>query len=76
MIIEENHFFREYHHPIFLIEDEKYVEKVKEPKDDDYILASENAFETQTNDYQRGYLNALSSQQNQYSLSNRDVPIT
>lgn len=33
-IIEENHLFREDHHPIFLTEDEKYAEKVE-----DYILA-------------------------------------
>ena len=55
-IVEENHFFREDHHPIFLTKDEKYVEKVEEPKDEDYILVSDNALETQTNNYQRSAL--------------------
>lgn len=61
-IVEENNFFREYYHPIFLIKNEKYVEKTKDPKDEDYIMENDYALETQSSEYQRGYLNALSSQ--------------
>lgn len=75
-IVEENHFFKEDYHPIFLTENEEYVEKMEEPKDKDYILENDYALETQSDDYQRGYLNSLSSQQKQYSLRNKDVSIT
>jgi len=60
-IVEENHFFREDYHPIFLTENEKYVEETKDPKDEDCLLANDYALETQSDDYQRIYLNALSS---------------
>lgn len=76
LIFEENNFFSEDHHPILLNQSEKYVEKKEEPKDEDYILENDYAWETQLDDYQRGYLNALNSQQKKYSLRNRDVPIT
>lgn len=59
---------------MFLTEDEEYTEILDTPKDD-YILANEDDLETKFDDYQCGYMNALSSQQKQYSLRSRYVPI-
>jgi len=38
-------------------------------------LENEIVLEEESDDYQRGYMNALSAQQYQYSLRNRDVPV-
>ena len=38
-------------------------------------MANETALEEESDEYQRGYMNALSAQQRQYSLINRDVSI-
>jgi len=40
----------------------------------DFILASDTVLEEESEEYQRGYMNALSTQQQRYSLRNRDVP--
>jgi len=42
-------------------------------KDADFILASDIVLEEESEEYQRGYMNALSTQQQRYSLRNRDV---
>lgn len=44
--------------------------------DQEYVLANDNGLVVQSKYYQRGYLNALRLVQRQYSLRNRDVPIT
>ena len=61
--------------PTFITEDEEYAENSAVQKDEDFILANEAALEEESDEYQRGYMNALSAQQRQYSLRNRDVPI-
>ena len=38
-------------------------------------MENETALEEESDEYQRGYMNALTAQQRQYSLKNRDVPI-
>lgn len=59
---------------MFLTEDEEYFEKKDQPKDEDFILANDHDFETESDDYQQGYLNALSSQNRKMSFRSRDVP--
>ena len=61
--------------PTFITEDEEYAENSAVQKDEDFILANETALEEESDEYQRGYMNALSAQQRQYSLRNTDVPI-
>ena len=61
--------------PIFIIEDEEYSESSYVQKDGNFILANETALQEESDEYQRGYMNALTTQQWQYSLRNRDVPI-
>ena len=61
--------------PIYITEDEEYSESPTVQKDEDFILANETALEEESDEYQRGYINALTAQQQQYSLRNRDVPI-
>ena len=75
MIGEENHFFTPDDMPIFITEDEEYSENFATHKDEDFILANEIVLEEESDKYQRGYMNALSAQQHQYSLRNIDVPI-
>ena len=53
---------------MFFIEDEDYFEKKYQPKDEDFILANDHELETELDDYQWGYLNALSSKNKQMSL--------
>lgn len=38
-------------------------------------MANETVLEEESDDYQRGYMNAMSAHQWQYSLQNRDVPV-
>ena len=61
--------------PIFITEDEEYSESSAVQKDKDFILANETALEEESDEYQRGYTNALTSQQRKYSLRNIDVTI-
>ena len=72
---EQNHFFTPDDLPIYITEDEEYGESSAAHKDEDFILANDVDLEEESDDYQRGYLNALSAQQKQYSLRNQDVPI-
>eukprot|EP00253_Pinus_taeda_P004872 PITA_04872 len=68
---EQNHFFTPDDLPIYITEEDEYGESSGAQQDKDFILANDaNLY-----DYQRGYLNPLSSQQKQYSLRNRDVSI-
>ena len=48
---------------MFLTEDEEYVEKKSSPNDKNFIMENDHELEVESDDYQRGYLNALSSQQ-------------
>lgn len=61
--------------PIYITEDEEYAESSAVHRDEDFILANDAALEEESDEYQRGYMNALSAQQKQYSLRNRDVPV-
>lgn len=74
--IDANHFFTTNGLPIYLAEDEEYLEIPDVKKDEDYILANEAVLEDDLDDYQQGYMNALTAQQKQYSLRSRDVPIS
>ena len=63
VIGEENHFFTPDDMPNFIIEDEEYAENSAVQKDEDFILANETALEEESDEYQRGYLNTLTTQQ-------------
>ena len=43
--MEENNFFTADGQPIFLTEDEEYIEKTDLSKDDDYMLANDDELE-------------------------------
>ena len=73
LVIETNHFFTTNGMPIFLTEDEEYTEVPNIQRDEDYILANDVVFEAEYDDYHRGYMNALTAQQRQYSLRSGDV---
>jgi len=60
LVIGINHFFTTNGMPIFLIEDEEYIESSDTLKDEDYILANDVVLEAGYDDYQCGYMNALS----------------
>lgn len=75
VIGEENHFFTPDDLPIDIIKDEEYAESSVAHKDVDFILANDTILEEESDEYQRGYMNALSAQQRKYSLRNRDVPV-
>jgi len=66
--VEENHFFIADGLPIFLTEDEEYSEVSNVQTDEDFIVANEGVLEDESDDYQRGYMNALTMQHRQYSL--------
>jgi len=72
---EENNFFTADGSPIYIMEDEEYLEIPTIQKDEDFILANEIVLEEESDEYQNGYMNALTAQQRQYSLRSRDVPI-
>ena len=61
-VIEANHFFTPDGAPIFLIEDEEYTAIADIQRDEDFILANDTVIEEESDDYQRGYMNALSAQ--------------
>jgi len=61
--------------PIYITEDEEYSESPAVQKDEDFILANETILEEESDQYQRRYMNALTAQQQQYSLRSREVPI-
>lgn len=49
--------------PIFITEDEEYSESPAVQRDEDFILANETVLEEESDEYQRGYMNALIAQQ-------------
>ena len=73
--VEENLLFTANGKPTFFIEAEEYVEKISLPSDKNFILENYHELEVESDDYQRVFLNALSSQQRQYSLRSLYVPI-
>lgn len=52
LVVEANHFFTADGLPIFLTEDEEYLEVPGVQKDEDYILANEVVLEDESDDYQ------------------------
>lgn len=70
---EENHFFTHDDLPTYVTEEQEIVENSSTHQDEDYILSNDAALLEELEEYQRGYLNALSAQQKQ--LRNRVVPI-
>ena len=54
--------------PTFITEDDEYAESSAVQHDTDFILSNDTALEEESNEYQRGYMHALSAQQHQYSL--------
>ena len=62
-VVETNHFFTADGMPIFLTEDEEYVEVPYIQREEDYILSNDVVLEAESDDYQRGYMNALTAQQ-------------
>ena len=75
IIGEENHFFTPDGLTIYIMEDEEYLESPAVQKDEDFILENETILEEESNEYHRGYMNALIAQQREYSLRSRGVPI-
>ena len=75
VIGEENHLFTLDDLPTYITEEEEYAESSAAHKDANFILASDAVSEEESEEYQRGYMNAPSAQQWQYSLRNRDVPV-
>jgi len=73
MVGEENHFFTPNDLPTYITEEEELLRNSIIPQDEHYILSNDAALEEESEEYQRGYLNALSAQQIQ--LRNRVVPI-
>ena len=63
IIGEENHLFTPDDFPIYITEDEEYAESSAVHKDVDFILANDTVLEEESDEYQRGYMNALSAQQ-------------
>ena len=63
VIGEENYLFTSDDLPTYLTEEEECAENSAAHKDGDFILASDTVLEEQSNEYQRGYMNALSAQQ-------------
>ena len=62
LVIETNHFFIADGMPIFLTKDEEYAEVPDIQRDEDYILENDVVLEVESDDYQRGYMNALTAQ--------------
>lgn len=61
-VIEKNHFFTADGVLIFLTEDEEYTEVLDIQTDEDYILQNDVVLEAEYDDYQHGYMNALTAQ--------------
>ena len=53
--------------PIYITEDEEYSESLVVQNDEDFILANEIVLEEESDEYQRGYMNALIVQQRKYT---------
>lgn len=63
IIGEENHIFTPDDLPIYLTEEEECAVSSTAHKDVDFILASDTILEEELEEYQRGYINALSTKQ-------------
>lgn len=48
---------------MFITEDEEYSENSAIQRDENFILANETVLEEEFDEYQRGYMNAFSTQQ-------------
>jgi len=62
---EENHFFTPDDMPTYITEEDELVSNSGFPQDEHYILSNDMILEEESEEYQRGYLNALSAQQGQ-----------
>ena len=62
---EENHFFTPDDLRTYITKEEELVRKSIVPQDEHYILSNDATLEEELEEYQRGYLNALSAQQRQ-----------
>jgi len=74
-LIGTNCFFTADGMPIFLTKDEEYAKVPNIQRDEDYIFANDVVLEAEFDDYQCGYMNALTAQQRQYSIRSKDVPV-
>ena len=63
VIGEENHFFTPDDLPTYITEEEECAVSLAAHKDVDFILASDTILEEESEEYQRGYMNASSTQQ-------------
>lgn len=73
---EENHFFTPDDMPTYITEEDELVSNSVFPQDEHYILSNDAILEEESEEYQRGYLNALSAQQGQQrQLRSRAIPI-
>lgn len=62
--------------PTFLTEEDQFSEDSFIPNDQQFVLESEDVWAARTEEYQRGYQNALNHLQKQYNLRNKNVPVT
>lgn len=68
VISEENHLFTPDELPTYITEEEECAVNSATHQDTDFILANETVLEEESEEYQRGYMNALSTQKQRYSL--------
>ena len=62
--------------PTYITEEDELVSNAYAPQDQHYILSNDVALQDESEEYQRGYLHALSAQQGkERQLRNRTVPI-
>lgn len=73
MIGEENHLFTPDELPTYVTKEEECAVSLATHQDTNFILASDMVLEEESKEYQRGYMNALSTHQRRYSLRNKDV---
>lgn len=62
VIGEENHLCTPDEMPTYIIEEEECPVNSATHQDTDFILASDTMLEEESEEYQRGYMNALSAQ--------------
>jgi len=63
VIGKENHLFDLDELPTYITEEEECEMSSATHQDTNFILASDTVLEEESEDYQRGYMNALSTQQ-------------
>jgi len=61
VIDEENHLFAPDELPTYITEEEECVVNSATHQDTNFILASDTVLEEESEEYQRGYMNALSA---------------